>query len=444
MKYKVANSKIKGAGKGLFVKQNFREGETIGIAHVNDKPTKIVGSYHNHSEDPTAGSITVGNKRYIVALRDLKPGEEITTDYRQQPELEQPENFMRKGGMITMPKDKPEKSKKFSRSLDATNRLFTENKVFAKPKSKKRKVFDPYAKYYAEGGITEDMSAVVNPQDLDPATLKKYLNELKALENSVKAGYKKGKWYPHKSFEGGNDTIAYGHKLISGEDYSSGISDKKASELQKRDVLEKQKVAQNFVDKKYGEGTYDGLPQNSQMLLLDYTYNGVINKFPSFVKHVVEGNKEGMLKEYERGSKGSPLKARNEWTKNVINSTDFEEPKKISDSVIGDALLNVMPLYRDGVLKMPPFANGGEYGMPLGTGASQNYLGRTKYKHKVGGIPNLPLRDNRINYNNAVNSFEPMTKRQDGGYVNDFIELDLTPEEIDQYKKGGWVVEYVD
>jgi hypothetical protein len=31
-----------------------------------------------------------------------------------------------------------------------------------------------------------------------------------------------------------------------------------------------------------------------------------------------------------------------------------------------------------------------------------------------------------------------------GGDVNNFIELDLTPEEIDEYKKGGWVIEYVD
>jgi hypothetical protein len=152
MKYKVGKSKIEGAGKGLFVKKPFREGETIGLAHVDDQPTKIVGSFHNHSENPNAGSIRVGNKRYIVALRTLKPGEEITTDYRQQPELEQPEDFMRKGGMVKMPKDKPEKSKKFSRSLDATNRLFTENRLFEKPKSRKRKVFDPHAKYYADGG----------------------------------------------------------------------------------------------------------------------------------------------------------------------------------------------------------------------------------------------------------------------------------------------------
>jgi hypothetical protein len=67
---------------------------------------------------------------------------------------------MKRGGtpksLVKMPK--PSKkglaSKKFSRSLDATNKLFTENYLFAKPKSRKRKVFDPNAANYQEGGIS--------------------------------------------------------------------------------------------------------------------------------------------------------------------------------------------------------------------------------------------------------------------------------------------------
>jgi hypothetical protein len=67
---------------------------------------------------------------------------------------------MKRGGtpksLVKMPK--PSKkglaSKKFSRSLEATNKLFTENYLFAKPKSRKRKVFDPNAAYYQEGGIS--------------------------------------------------------------------------------------------------------------------------------------------------------------------------------------------------------------------------------------------------------------------------------------------------
>jgi hypothetical protein len=59
-----------------------------------------------------------------------------------------------KKGLVSNPKKtkKSSASKKYSRSLSATNVLFTENSLFKKPKSRKNKVFDPNSKYYAEGG----------------------------------------------------------------------------------------------------------------------------------------------------------------------------------------------------------------------------------------------------------------------------------------------------
>lgn len=155
MKYKVGKSNIQ--GKGLLVTKPIKQGERIGIAHVNNQPTSVVGKYHNHSEeDPTAYSVEEGNKRILFATRDLNPGDEITTNYRMQPELEQPEEF-KKGGSTGLPKmPKPSKkgvlAKGYSRSLEATNRVFTQNTLFEKPKSRKRKVFDPKANY-ALGGI---------------------------------------------------------------------------------------------------------------------------------------------------------------------------------------------------------------------------------------------------------------------------------------------------
>ena len=96
-KYITKQSNIKGAGKGLFTNAFFKKGEVIGLAHVNGQPTKEVGSNHNHNEkNPTANNIKNGNKRYLIASRNLKPGEEITTNYRLQPELEQPEDFEKK------------------------------------------------------------------------------------------------------------------------------------------------------------------------------------------------------------------------------------------------------------------------------------------------------------------------------------------------------------
>ena len=151
-KYITKQSSIKGAGKGLFTNASFKKGEVIGLAHVDDQPASEIGRNHNHNEkNPTAYSKKINNKRFIYASKDLNPGEEITTNYRMQPELEQPEDFMRKGGsVLKMPNKK--NSKGYSRSLSATNKLFTQNFLFEKPKSRKNKVFDPNSKYYAEGG----------------------------------------------------------------------------------------------------------------------------------------------------------------------------------------------------------------------------------------------------------------------------------------------------
>jgi len=215
-------------GKGLFINKPMKKGETIGIAHINDQATPIVGKYHNHSEDnPTAINVSKGNKRYLVAASDLPAGTEVTTNYRLQPELEQPEDFMKKGGMTpqkdgyrtyspfkklpyidvetdtidsnnivydlnlqadngltkfvrkntglhTLPGAKvireipinrkggsaprlPRKknSRGYSKSLEATNKLFAENSFFAKPRSRKNKIYDPNAKYYQDGGISK-------------------------------------------------------------------------------------------------------------------------------------------------------------------------------------------------------------------------------------------------------------------------------------------------
>jgi predicted Zn-ribbon and HTH transcriptional regulator len=91
MKYTIAKSDIQ--GKGLFAKQGYKKGEIIGLSHVDNKPTSTIGKYHNHSDKPTAVNIKKGNQRFLIANMDIPAGVEITTNYRRQPELEQPEDF---------------------------------------------------------------------------------------------------------------------------------------------------------------------------------------------------------------------------------------------------------------------------------------------------------------------------------------------------------------
>ena len=63
-----------------------------------------------------------------------------------------------------------------------------------------------------------------------------FIKYMKSVENSIKSGWKNNKWYPHKSAEGGNKTIAYGHKLKAGEDFSKGITDTQALQLLTKDL----------------------------------------------------------------------------------------------------------------------------------------------------------------------------------------------------------------
>jgi hypothetical protein len=192
---------------------------------------------------------------------------------------------------------------------------------------------------YRQGGyVVEDISVpslnsfapggINTPADLSPENLNYYLTKLRFLENSVKKGYKNKKWYPYESIEGGADTIAYGHKILPGESFDKGITEAQAKRLQKKDALEKQRLAEYYVDKKYGKGTFDNLPQNHQMLLLDYQYNvsGGLNEFPNFTKALVESDKAKALSEYERENLGQ----RNQWTKDVLKNTYF--PKQVDDT----------------------------------------------------------------------------------------------------------------
>lgn len=235
----------------------------------------------------------------------------------------------------------------------------------------------PTEEEYQEGGVTV-------PLDLDPKTMKRYLADLKNQENNIKKGYRGGKWYPHTSPEGGLDTIAYGHKLTSSNSpYYQGITDEQAEALLLKDVLQNQALAKKQVDARFGEGTFDSLPQDRQMLLVDYQYNlGSLKEFPKFVKAVVEGDTKTMIAEHTRYGGKDPLTRRNAWTLDVINNMVQPVPEKPSNGVT------------------IPLAN-------------------------IPDATNVEL-------------------LQVEGGPKEAIELELSPEEIKQYQMGGYIVEEVD
>jgi len=134
-----------------------------------------------------------------------------------------------------------------------------------------------------------------------------FMDYIKKVENQGKVGYNAEKklWFPHKSFEGGSDTIGYGHKIQKGEDFSKGITDAQAESLLKTDLAKaKQQVYKEL-------GSIKLTPQQEEMFV-DFVFNmGTLKKFPKFTEFALKNDLEGMKSQYKRYAGGKELKGRN-------------------------------------------------------------------------------------------------------------------------------------
>jgi SET domain-containing protein len=97
-KYYVDDSKL--GGKGVFASKDLQKGERIGRLHTiiklnSDYDFTELGKMHNHNDYPNCHNQLIGNERHLVASRNIKKGEELTTDYRLQPDLEQPQSWFK-------------------------------------------------------------------------------------------------------------------------------------------------------------------------------------------------------------------------------------------------------------------------------------------------------------------------------------------------------------
>jgi hypothetical protein len=98
--YKFGKSGIE--GKGTFAKKDIKPGEYVGKVHTinqlfTDYDFTDLGRNHNHSDNPNVQNVLIGNERHLVAIKPIKKGTELTSNYRLQPDLEQPEDFEKKG-----------------------------------------------------------------------------------------------------------------------------------------------------------------------------------------------------------------------------------------------------------------------------------------------------------------------------------------------------------
>ncbi len=150
----------------------------------------------------------------------------------------------------------------------------------------------------------------------------KAANVIKAFENSKnnpKGGYNKQlkKWFPHKSLEGGAATIAYGHKVQPGEDYSQGLTDNEAERLLEKDIRSKIDLAQSKMK------NFDGMPLTVKIAVINALFRGDMgprtmnllsqNKFAQAAREYLNH------REY-RTSGNAGVKKRMDWNYNVISA----------------------------------------------------------------------------------------------------------------------------
>ncbi len=128
-----------------------------------------------------------------------------------------------------------------------------------------------------------------------------FIGYMKSVENAAKQGYQKNKWYPHISPEGGNQTIAYGHKLKDNEvtQYANGISDSEAERLLKTDLELARKTAYANIKAMFNVQLL--LDKSQEEMLVDYVFNlGSLKQFPKFTRAVLNKDWKTAAKEYKR------------------------------------------------------------------------------------------------------------------------------------------------
>ena len=573
-KYITKQSSIKGAGKGLFTNAFFKKGEVIGLAHVNGQPTKEVGSNHNHNEkNPTANNIKNGNKRYLIASRNLKPGEEITTNYRLQPELEQPEDFKKKKnetmtpqkdgyrtyspfknlpyidvesdtidsdnivydlklranngltkfikkntGLHTLPGAKvireipvkrkggsvlrlPNKknSKRYSRSLSATNKLFTQNFLFEKPKSRKNKVFDPNSKYYAEGGslLTKKVTCkscgwkwdaedggkdittchkcggqgLVHAQDGGEQSCPEgyiYYNgqcvewqEPEVIETDENTGYNAatGKisrdtrpgsienndwWKEHEDFHhlqnlaGGMSTAGFlgqrPNNTVASDQAIGDYYNRRNAELEAQtDAMIKADPNLQFIPRNKLQDFTEGFVGANALMYQDpTTVEGEARvreqQFEEDGKSIFPKKQGGGNTDAMTGMMKARLAYANEFgnpsAKRMINIPD--NPYQFDNGNIGTHYMAsydnyAVPQIQDenGVLQLGDYGPESNEAIRFDSDEDANYFAK--------------------NYKNVSPGF--INEKQYGGISNDYIEADLDEDEIEEYRRGGYVVE---
>jgi len=166
--------------------------------------------------------------------------------------------------------------------------------------------------HFTPPAITQNVGTFANYYGGQFQVKQDFINYMAGVENGIKSGLKNGKWYPVKSVEGGTNTIAFGHKLQSGEAYPQGLTNAQAIDMLKRDIGIAADRARQITDYKFGKGAWERLDNTKKEMLTDFAFNGVLGKFPKFLDGVVTGNDAEVKAQYKRYVNGKEMKDRNQ------------------------------------------------------------------------------------------------------------------------------------
>lgn len=149
-------------------------------------------------------------------------------------------------------------------------------------------------------------------------------NVISSFENSKKfkksvGGFDKDldKWFPHKSLEGGSDTIGYGHKILPGEDFSKGLTDDEAKNLLKKDISKKLSDARRLIK------NFDALSPQIKIASLNALFRGDLG--PKTIDWLNQRNFKQAAreylnhKEYKKGDKPGVVR-RMDWNAAVFKA----------------------------------------------------------------------------------------------------------------------------
>ena len=84
-------------GKGIFATEKLGENKILFETHTKTSGALkwinlVPNCSYNHSTKPNCRSMTLGNFKYLVTLREIEVGEELLVDYTKDMDLEQPKS----------------------------------------------------------------------------------------------------------------------------------------------------------------------------------------------------------------------------------------------------------------------------------------------------------------------------------------------------------------